>query len=1183
MSNNSKLFVPMYMEALALSKDKKDCVDLSPQLQQYTQSILGNVLQPNIKKEVTLKRGIHLHWTLPKALKHSFVDEGGEAKFPFAPNRWIVARIRTDKGLENMDCRLWIVRSDEKNAVKGRDAELNWITIHKDKLDLSNLGKTFEWSSAYDDAISESILTGVGAANPYFSSFYLSSKNVFGFHDDMEDIDSDCTLTYVVTGWYNNPADDPISPPDFDGEAKTNEQTGKERELDWFKQQWKYDGNEYPESCLLHSSIHSIQWNTELKSGVPDGEVQVYAGNTAVESLSAQIIKSNEIEKTGIEELLNALQYQFLEDNTNEPGLKAIQTEIHKRGFSPKNRSSFWEITRVEADDSQLESKNDSPYFPENNAISKELNELNEVQINSNKIKEEIISLQQEHYFLWYKQASKTVNGYDVADFDYNASREPILNQLVSRKIEIELLTTEVEQRVAALNTHKELSGKNAAFILRQKLEDRFWEPNDPVLLLCGSGIGNTEKPVFQSSDKEINCRVASQLLSKLYIKVPYNETTIPVTIFSSKITIPKVDELGSAKIPFKEIKTLVCETLLLDHSLSLDFALEAYKEAQLGEGKDKTSPAIKAFGKEVVKIQLKPQYEDNEKAHESFAITLWQQAWTPLFMVWDAVYTPDDSDIKNLDLVEYTDKWELQEGLYFNKHSTGANGQGVSISGISPFSNSVFANLKRTIPDSLVNKYGNLNLLAQSLSGLNKTLLMQRTDIQLPPFKYVSDEDYKFATEYLIDRDELNIIGDDGYKVGCNPGNIYGTDLNLFNPLRSGSLDIKNLSIVDVFGQVKKVITDKATNNPEIACAVMLKANQKDQGTTIPLPPRIVQPSRLKFSWLNAKDNLVYQDTGKIDNPIFGWLVPNYLDKNILIYDGEGNEVVVLQIASDVTKDEGLSLLKRPFPGGNVIPDLEDNLPLKKLLDALDSGSKVSGLMDLAYKIGLNALGSNAVQQNTSALLYGQPLALARCAIGLEVLGLPYYNQRWDRSGKEDIGFIDTVKFPLSIGDYSMEKDGLVGYFRDDDSDAFYMTTNAPDFNFSDIPFFRKNASLKMTLHQDPLKVSLLLNPSMGTHLSTGILPTKFIELFHSNSSRVLSQLNISFRVAPFIAEQVAPGIPIPTSISSNWKWTHKSDVMTWKNNEDLPEGKSKQISGFKKQQVYEGWLRLSNLKTNN
>ncbi|CAD0007107.1 hypothetical protein FLAT13_03647 [Flavobacterium salmonis] len=1173
----------MYMEALALGSDKDDCLDLSPQFGRYNQSILGNVFQPNINKSVELKRGIHLHWTLPKALKHSFIGENEEAKFPYAPNRWMVVRIRTDKGIKNMESRLWVIKSDEKNSIRNNDPVPNWITVKNDKLDLSNLGKAIEWSSVYDDSVSEPILTGFGAANPYFSSFYLSSKNVFGFHDDMKDIDSDCTISYIVTGWYNDLSIDPIAPLDFETEPVIKEYTDRKRESDWFKKMWKCDEDEYPDSCLLHSSIHSIQWNNELKSGVPDGEIQVYAGNTAIESLSAQIIKSNNVEKSGIEELLNALQYQFLDDNKNEPGLKSIKTEIHKRGFSPKNRGSYWEIIRVEVEDEQLESKQDEkPHFPDNSAILKDLNDLNETQIDSNKIKQEILNLQQEYYFLWYKQAAKTVNDYDVSDFDYGTSRKNILDQLVSKKVEIDLLNKEIKQQVSNINQYKELSGKNPEFKLKEKLEDRFWEPNDPVLLLCGSGIGNTEKPAFQTSDKEINCRFDNQILRKLYLNVPYNDVTIPVTIFSSKINIPKVDELMHPKIPFEGIKTLIYETLLLDHSLSLDIALEAYNEAQLGEGKDKTSPVIKAFSKIVIEKQLSPNYEGKEKAYESFSLTKWQQAWTPLFMVWDASYTSNNPDVKDLDLIENTDKWKLQEDLYFKKQSTKDHGESISINGISPFSNSVFANLKRIIPDSIVNKYGNLNLIAQSLSGLHKMLLMQRSDIQLPPFKYVNDENYRFDTDYIIDQDELNIIGENGYRLGCNPGNINGIDSNIFNPLRSGFVEIKNLSIVDVFGQVKKVIVDKSISNPKITCAVTLKGEQEDTGTIIPLPPRIIQPSRLRFNWLNIKDEVVYQDTGKLDNPVFGWLVPNYLDHSIMVYDGDGNEVLILQIGSDLTKDKGLKLLKKPFPGRDTFTDLTENLQLKRLLDTLDSGSKVSGIMDLAYKISLNTLGNNAIQNNTSALLYGQPLALVRCSIGLELLGLPYYNQRWDKSGKEDIGNIETVKFPLTIGDHSIEKDGLIGYFTDYEPDLFCTTANPREFNFSDEPFFKKDEVLKITLNQDPTKVTLLMNPSMGVHLSTGILPTKFVELFNHNSARLLSQLNISFIVAPFIAEKVAPDIPIPTSINANWKWTHKSDVMTWQNNEDLAEGKNKQILGFRKQQVYEGWLRLSNLKTN-
>jgi ribosomal protein L39E len=431
--SNFKLLVPMYMEALALSNDNNDCMDLRPQWQNYSQSILGNVLQPDSNRSLRLERGIHLHWSLPKALKHSFIGEG-ETKFPYAPNRWMIVRIRTDRGIDDMPSRMWIIKSDQNNAIKNNKPAPNWVVLKDNKLTFKNLGQAFEWVDTYDDMVSEPVLTGIGAADPYFASFYPSCKNVFGFHDDLNDIDSNCTLTYVVSGWYSDPAQDPLALPDFRGLPKTAAQIDKEQKLKWFKSQWKY-GGEYPESCLLHSSITSIKWNDQLKGGVPDGEVQVYAGNTAIESLSAQITRSNNTEKSGVEELLNALQYQLLDDKENEPSLASIQKEIHKLGFSPKNRNSFWEITRAEATDKHLEDNQEKrPRFPEKKGLLKDLKELNKAQIDKNGREYEILSLQQEYYFLWYKEANKTVNNYQIPSFDYENSKKKYWIKLLRQK-----------------------------------------------------------------------------------------------------------------------------------------------------------------------------------------------------------------------------------------------------------------------------------------------------------------------------------------------------------------------------------------------------------------------------------------------------------------------------------------------------------------------------------------------------------------------------------------------------------------------------------------------------------------------------------------------------------------------------------------------------------------------------
>src|SRR4051812_4930310 len=243
MGNNNRLLVPMYMEALLLRNDKEDCLDISPQLDQNDQSVLGEKLQATGKKMMTLRKGIHLHWTLPKALKHAFLyKDKDEMKFPFAPNRWMVTRIQTDNGIKNMPSRTWIIESDYNNDNPDKQ---NLVLMKDQKLQFNNVGKSFDYHS-YTSANKsfEPVLTAVGAANPFFASFYPECQNVFGFHDDLQnddlkDIPDDCTLTYVVTGWYSNPAADPLAPLNFAGDPVTDKQIKRKRELDWFKQQWK--------------------------------------------------------------------------------------------------------------------------------------------------------------------------------------------------------------------------------------------------------------------------------------------------------------------------------------------------------------------------------------------------------------------------------------------------------------------------------------------------------------------------------------------------------------------------------------------------------------------------------------------------------------------------------------------------------------------------------------------------------------------------------------------------------------------------------------------------------------------------------------------------------------------------------------------------------------------------------
>ncbi len=1177
---DSKLLVPIAVQALVLSKAQKAHRDLRPNLQKSNSRIIGDALQPKINSKLTLEKGVHLHWTLPKALKHAFVEEDKEMQFPYTPNRWMVIRLQTDTGLENIPSKAWIVESDVNNEIIAKRGKLdpvpNWVVFEDKKIAFKNVGKTTPWSEAYTESITTPTVQAVGAVNPLFASFYPDCKDVFGFHDDMEGVAIGSTCTYVVTGWYNDPAIDPIHPLEHTSHTQ--------KTVDWIQQQWRTNAETYPTTSIFHTTVHSLKWDTNQSSGVPVGDIQIYAGNTAVESLSAQIFTSDATSNDpAVETLLNALQYQLLDDDRNQPSLSSIKTAVHHRSFIPRDRNIIWEVVSVVADTAALQEGDEARiHFPDDPDFLSDLNALNKAQLEVNVLLEDIERLRQEAYFLWYKQVLKISEGYsDITGFDFETSRKLTIDAIASKDVDVKLLTKEIDDLIKKLKNQDPLSGADPEFELTQKLEDRFWEPNEPVLLLCGDGVGDTDGLNFQAVDSVLTCRTQDQLIKELRLKIPEVSDLIPISIAS--FSVPAVDALSSETIPHTIIKGIVYESLLLDQSLAIDIALLAYKNAKFEQ--ERTSGLIKELVENVViKEQTHPTLKDpNWRAPEPFSILKWKQAWVPLFMTWEAVYTPSDDSLDTLDLLETDAKWILEEGISFKNQSTETASNSVRFQGISPFSNAVFANLKELIPKEIVDKYGELHLIAQSLSGLNKHLLMQRPGVQLPPFNYTLDTKNNIISKFDIDEDELKLIGSDGYVVACHPGDTEGTDANRFFPLRSGMLEIRNLSIIDAFGQEKKVIDSRNKNTTKdiITESVALGGGKATENTRIPLPPRILQPSRLQFHWLNLRDEVIYQDTGTLETPVFGWLVPNFMDNSIMVYDHLGQGVVQLQISKDFGKAGGVILSKLPFPGTDKLGDLSINTQLKQVLDGIDSGTIVSGIMDLAQEIHETLTQARGVQNNSMSLLFGQPIALARCSVGLELLGLPAYNQRWDQSGKQNSGGIESMKFPLFIGDYAIENDGVLGYFSDDDYTHFHTPLHTPESSFRESePYFTKDRPLKLSLEEGAQKVTVLMHAAAGMQLSSGILPSKFVELFRHSTNEVLESLQTSFMVAPFIADKVDPGIPIPTSINTGWKWTHKSNVNTWEESQQLAQGKNKQRSSFKKQHLYEGWLTLDHLK---
>ena len=108
----------------------------------------------------------------------------------------------------------------------------------------------------------------------------------------------------------------------------------------------------------------------------------------------------------------------------------------------------------------------------------------------------------------------------------------------------------------------------------------------------------------------------------------------------------------------------------------------------------------------------------------------------------------------------------------------------------------------------------------------------------------------------------------------------------------------------MDAFGQIFDV-GDKSLGT------VYRPGNLSGPDARVRLEPRIPQSARLSIQWLPAHEGKwkpgkhIVPAAGEF-NPICGWILPNFLDKALMIYDAEGNALGALQAVKKMSWDQG-------------------------------------------------------------------------------------------------------------------------------------------------------------------------------------------------------------------------------------------------------------------------------------
>ena len=338
------------------------------------------------------KPGIHLQWTLPKAIANSTpivpnapnkcADSNvycvGGLQHSYAPDRWFIIRYYADANSKNIPSKAWIVLSNSTDKYNAAVKDKIVWPVHPPNPSgptLISVGAQVDYPSGKIPTPASSIdLIGVGPGDPTMIANHSASKSIFGLYDDLSDFQSNTAVTfsYAVVGWYEDPKKDIIyiDPNEVDLSATppvtmADLWTDLMNQLDWT---WQPDSVQEPEGSkikrilpnplpnisIYQGLLFGVKWDgpnprNGYASGAPDNlaAIDVAMGRTSVEALSALIAhefaNGNNTQKE-IEEVLEALQYSFLDKFNLTDGPAEVDAANHQNGYGVKKGGLIWDI-----------------------------------------------------------------------------------------------------------------------------------------------------------------------------------------------------------------------------------------------------------------------------------------------------------------------------------------------------------------------------------------------------------------------------------------------------------------------------------------------------------------------------------------------------------------------------------------------------------------------------------------------------------------------------------------------------------------------------------------------------------------------------------------------------------------------------------------------------------------------
>jgi hypothetical protein len=1005
--------------------------------------------------------GIHLHWIMPDELTQGVVDEeSGTVEYPRLPNKWIVTR-------------MWVENSP-LTSTKTDD------TIHRERFIVESNVLNESASDKNFNRRSSSYPWTAGGTKPYrfLGRSAPSDTTMPQIAETDENLNALSSGNPYFTAYYaycRNVFG-------FHDELLHEGRAIKNLKLTYNVCGWyDYKEKKDDEGIVCHGMICDIVWNGGPTHDFYSGHPRIAVGNTSEEAAAA-LYNTN----SGDEWLCHA----FLTDNLIKAdlrdGVKDVEKSLHETKFGVY-RIPF----RYTELSGEAESNGDGK-IKQLDGYAEKIRKLDETAYGYSKTMYE--------YWLGYRY--------------YKTNPNPAFLKICTDKINgcmlaIQKLKAEIFQCEKKINELME--GTNIVSIP----DEKFWEPNNPVVLIDGlnRGVSHGYDGRF-SNDGVLKERRPGEIITSLTLKADgetglANDITIETTgLINHHRSFEKV---SIDRITKEVIFMLEGEAAIL----STSFCCPLAKKALVLDGKKEreiTEEQISGLGQVINVLQTKPfayvytKQDDNNLAAEAgfngefpskTAVNYYTGAWSPLLLEWNVEYFADKAVLAEEPSIA---NWRLGEQdfeyihEYIEQHRfMKVNAEGRTV--ITPHLPETMDGMIKKQMNNMKTDLKYADILSQLLDGLHDRLLMRGYGVPQPIFYPSGDTVTEMVKTFGARGSDKMIIDDD-----------------FFSPVRAGFMVIKRLRVIDNFGRFKDIATDAAI-------AGSMKSNKKDY---IMLPPRILQGARLNFTWCKHDSHC-----------ISGWLVPNFNERRLTFYNINGDRLGYLRAGTKIEFIRESSI----FPSGlDAIINRFLNFPQNEGL--LNFGLFMESAADALNHI--NAPANDVVSGTVSYV--GPLLALASADIGLEICS-PSEQYKIPELIKEtgsktrEIN-LEKSAFPARIGDIDHNGDGVAGFF--DKNFDVYHTSFGDHGKMTNGGFFSDD----MCLHLNPsfekktVNINLIIIPTAEVHVTTGILPQVRAAIPPQEVSAALENMMYSIFTAPVLSAPDIITLPYADTKDIEWRW---------------------------------------------